>query len=344
MSNNSLFLHPGTQPIFQGLKAVGDAIYAERKGDAQRQQLQDAQFQGLKKQRDIEEAKQRKGYAASQLHVATKFGFSDDPDIRAQGQQIFDRLYETHPLEMEELTNGMRGTIEQFKKEEAERDTRTAFQKNYGMLQQAREEGRLKDAKDMEKSLGLREDPKLSPTMEKHLLETQSNRKSASERRYGYVRLANALNNTSLKSGAAGKIDAAWRKFVGSEDERDLIIKEITRLRNKEVIANLPAGPASDRDIQILMDGFLDPYANPQTQAAYMRGAAKAQAIQEAYYRAEAAFISKNKTTVGFSAYWEDNAERIATAAIKRVESKLRGVKRKAPVKKQTVVSYKEFE
>jgi len=94
--------------------------------------------------------------------------------------------------------------------------------------------------------------------------------------------LADRLRNLSSEiqaalqqSGVTARGDELIRSVFGTQDRETLIRREYLRLRNSAVINSLPPGPASDRDIRVFMEGFLDENANPQTLAAGLRGMEK---------------------------------------------------------------------
>ena len=94
--------------------------------------------------------------------------------------------------------------------------------------------------------------------------------------------LADRLRNLSSEiqaalqqSGVTARGDELIRSVFGTQDRETLIRREYLRLRSSAVINSLPPGPASDRDIRVFMEGFLDENANPETLAAGLRGMEK---------------------------------------------------------------------
>lgn len=87
--------------------------------------------------------------------------------------------------------------------------------------------------------------------------------------------LASNIEQRIRTSGVQARGNELINQVLGTQDEVSLIRREYLRLRNSEVVRALPPGPASDRDIQIFTQGFLDETASPSALAAGLRGMAK---------------------------------------------------------------------
>jgi hypothetical protein len=87
--------------------------------------------------------------------------------------------------------------------------------------------------------------------------------------------LASTIEQKIRASGIQARGQELWNQVFGSQDEVSLIRREYLRLRNSEIVRGLPPGVASDRDIQIFTQGFLDENTSPDTLAAGLRGMAK---------------------------------------------------------------------
>jgi len=106
----------------------------------------------------------------------------------------------------------------------------------------------------------------------------------------------------TLTSGQLGVAEEVVKGFFGRQDAETLLRTEATALRNSNAIKNLPKGPASDRDVALVLAGELDPYANKETLLAYARGIAKIAAHAEQNLRDQSAWVGRyNGSLDGFS-------------------------------------------
>jgi len=127
------------------------------------------------------------------------------------------------------------------------------------------------------------------------------------------AREANAVANRLEKAateGMTGGVIAQGEEFIksilGSEDEVTLLRKSADRLRVSRAVANLPVGPASDKDVALVLGGELSSTANPETVAQYVRGIAKLAKAERDFYTTQNAWLDTYKGDIGgFSSYVE---------------------------------------
>ena len=91
----------------------------------------------------------------------------------------------------------------------------------------------------------------------------------------------------------AGALEA-WKKMVGGQDQFTRLKQEYVKLRNTDVLKNLPPGVASDKDIEIALSAFPDESANPSQITAFLRGTAKLQQYSSAVNKAKAEWVNQN--------------------------------------------------
>ena len=108
-----------------------------------------------------------------------------------------------------------------------------------------------------------------------------------------YESLANNIS-TELTSGVAARGAEAVKRFFGSEDQITRLRQEYRRLRNSQVIQNLPPGAASDRDIQVALEAFPPETADPDLLVRFLRGTAKLQRYDAALAAAKAEWTAQN--------------------------------------------------
>lgn len=114
--------------------------------------------------------------------------------------------------------------------------------------------------------------------------------------------LADQLSNVSSWSGALGSAGEFWKKTMGRQNAPTLMRQEYARMRASLVAQSLPPGAASDRDIQIAMDGFLPTNASPQATAEFLRGMARIQGITAEVETARGDWLSNNRGSLGRAA------------------------------------------
>lgn len=98
---------------------------------------------------------------------------------------------------------------------------------------------------------------------------------------------------------AGANLTGGWMSWLaqngsGALGNPNLLRKEYVALVNSQAVKNLPAGPASDKDIAMAMKGFPPPTANAETMASFLRGMAKLQTVAANRDQARADWISDN--------------------------------------------------
>ena len=88
-----------------------------------------------------------------------------------------------------------------------------------------------------------------------------------------------AETGTGGRSGAVGRGQRAFATFMGAEDPTLLSYAELEEIRASNAIQLLPKGPASDRDINLVLRTQLSDLNSKEDIESYLRGIAKAQAI-----------------------------------------------------------------
>ena len=78
-----------------------------------------------------------------------------------------------------------------------------------------------------------------------------------------------------ISSGLASTAKEALDEVFGTQDYESELRTEAQRLRTSNAIKNLPAGPASDNDVALVLSGEPPANANPDYLARYARGIQK---------------------------------------------------------------------
>jgi hypothetical protein len=108
-----------------------------------------------------------------------------------------------------------------------------------------------------------------------------------------YETLADSIS-ADMSSGALANVDERIKRFFGSQDQITALRQEYRRLRNSQVLQNLPPGAASDIDIEIAMKAFPDEAADPEVIVRFLRGTAKLQRYDAALNDAQAQWVAQN--------------------------------------------------
>jgi len=136
--------------------------------------------------------------------------------------------------------------------------------------------------------------PELSAGMEKLQAESVGNSitsRTASDRASG---LAEAL--VSEKNTVGGR-PLRWlaenaKKITGSEDGYTALRQDYVRIRNQGLLSDLPPGPASDKDIALMKDGFPSENQSPEYIANWLKSYANVQKAIAQKEDAKAEWIS----------------------------------------------------
>lgn len=106
-----------------------------------------------------------------------------------------------------------------------------------------------------------------------------------------YLDLAGRIEKSNLTGGVFSSVKQTLNDLGGSPDQLRL---EFARIKNSGVLASLPPGPATDKDVLLASRGFPKDNANKTEIASFLRGMAKLQMVQAAGDTAQAEWISSN--------------------------------------------------
>lgn len=118
-------------------------------------------------------------------------------------------------------------------------------------------------------------------------------------------RIALAYEARKPLSGIAGRTQDKWERFWGSQGNDAILRAQATQVINGAALNFLPPGAASDADINMVREGFLTAFDDPKAISEFMRGMAKAAALEAEYLQRKAAFMKENQgMSVGFDDEW----------------------------------------
>ena len=140
--------------------------------------------------------------------------------------------------------------------------------------------------------------------------------------------LADKLDEAQGKiaSGLASTAKEAFKEVFGTQDYESELRTEAQRLRTSNAVKNLPTGPASDKDIRLVLSGEPPANASPAYLAEYARGIQKLAQYEADYYTASASWLDRYGDNRGFNSYLQrEQAEETLAAvpqeAIARLEA-----------------------
>ena len=131
-----------------------------------------------------------------------------------------------------------------------------------------------------------------------------------------------------ISSGLASTAKEALDEVFGTQDYESELRTEAQRLRTSNAIKNLPAGPASDKDVALVLSGEPPANANPEYLARYARGIQKLAQYEADYYTNSSSWLDRYGDNRGFSSYLqreqaEETLAGIPPQAIVELESNM---------------------
>jgi hypothetical protein len=110
-----------------------------------------------------------------------------------------------------------------------------------------------------------------------------------------YNDLAGRIKDIGSAWGIAGS-SAEWlKKATGEQGAVSALRQEFTRLKNSAAVSSLPPGPATDKDIAMVMEGFPPATANPAQLSSFLRGMAKLKDIESSVEGAKVDWLAGNR-------------------------------------------------
>ncbi len=106
-----------------------------------------------------------------------------------------------------------------------------------------------------------------------------------------------------ISSGLVSTAKEALKAVFGTQDYESELRTEAQRLRTSNAIKNLPAGPASDKDVALVLSGEPPANASPEYLARYARGIQKLAQYEADYYTNSASWLDRYGDNRGFSSY-----------------------------------------
>lgn len=181
-------------------------------------------------------------------------------------------------------------------------------------------EGPEKEAVGRKLGMVSREGMDLSAYAEKQLDMASTEAAQASADAGRYMTLADQIRQSSMSGG----LKSSWTEYVkeqtGNQDEVTGLRKQAMQIVNSEAIKNLPPGPATDRDIEMVRAPFPTEKASPEYVANWLSAVARLNEKRAEFSEFKANFISENgsvRTKGGESliASWRNQQGQSSSAA-----------------------------
>lgn len=181
-------------------------------------------------------------------------------------------------------------------------------------------DGAEKEAVGRKFGLVSKEGMDLSAYAEKQLDMASTEAAQASADAGRYMTLADQIKKSAMGSG----LQSTWSEYIkeqtGNQDEITALRKQVMQIANSEAIKNLPPGPATDRDIEMVRAPFPTDKASPEYVANWLGAVARLNEKRAQFSEFKANFISKNnglKTPSGeslISAWKNEQASQMQSA------------------------------
>lgn len=97
------------------------------------------------------------------------------------------------------------------------------------------------------------------------------------------------------KSGIFATIDDRLTSITGSRDKTNYLRTEANRIRNSSAIGSLPTGPASDKDIELVMGGFPSNTAGKEEVVKFLKAQERVSRLLADYEQMKAEYIVQGK-------------------------------------------------
>lgn len=107
--------------------------------------------------------------------------------------------------------------------------------------------------------------------------------------------LSSRIMQIGTSWGAAGSAAEWLKKAGGMQGGISELRQEYTRLRNSAAVGSLPPGPATDKDIAMVLEGFPPSTASPEVLSRFLRGMAKLKDVEAGVEGAKVDWLASNR-------------------------------------------------
>lgn len=122
------------------------------------------------------------------------------------------------------------------------------------------------------------------------------------------IRKINAIDDDDWTAGLAGQIEGFGKEIFGEEDPESWAKRAASQVAQIEALKLLPPGPATDRDVSIVLDKVPGKNANKETWIEYLTAVQNIQQSAYLYAKEKGDFIGRNgrRGFSGFEKHWDN--------------------------------------
>ena len=121
--------------------------------------------------------------------------------------------------------------------------------------------------------------------------------------------LAKRLETAEYKGGVWGKIGRRYRELLGNADYQNELSEKARNIINSDAIQHLPPGVASDRDIQLIMEGYPSDISNKEQIYSYLKTVEKVSRLAAEYRDFVADHLSENRSWENLNRRWREKKQ-----------------------------------
>ena len=121
------------------------------------------------------------------------------------------------------------------------------------------------------------------------------------------LNMANEYSKLKPTGGWFGTAMESWKDFVGGQDAVSRVKTKFDQVQNSNIIASLPPGVASDKDIEMAKSGYMNNSWSAEQIEEFLRGQAKLSAFVAEKKNAKAKWVSdRGGDSSGFNEHWRE--------------------------------------
>lgn len=121
------------------------------------------------------------------------------------------------------------------------------------------------------------------------------------------IRQINDIDDKDWTAGLAGQVEGFGKEIFGDEDPESWAKRAASQVAQIEALKLLPPGPATDRDVSIVLDKVPGKNANKETWIEYLEAVQRLQQGAYDYAKAKGDYVGRNgrRGFVGFEEHWD---------------------------------------
>jgi hypothetical protein len=113
------------------------------------------------------------------------------------------------------------------------------------------------------------------------------------------------LREEKFGGGVAQSVREFWKTTTGARDLQSSLKTRYQNFRVGKAIANLPPGPASDKDIELVLKGVPPDSASSVEMADFVEALGRLEKASGEFYEFQANYVSENRSELGMLKSWQ---------------------------------------